>query len=216
MSKFGFIAIAGKPNAGKSTLINQIVGEKVAIVSWRPQTTRDKITGVVNGDGYQMVFIDTPGLHHSQNKLGDFMMKSVDAALKDVDVILYVVNGKKGYDFNDKQFLDTYTSGKIPIVVAVNKLDAFSKEELFPQLQQLASYDKIKAVVPISAKLGDGVKELLSELESLLPEGEPMFPADVYTDKTMRFMASEIIREKGVKAFGKGNSLRHRRNDKQV
>lgn len=109
--KVGFITIAGKPNAGKSTLLNAMVGEKVAIVSWRPQTTRNKITGIVNGDDYQLVFTDTPGLHNSRNKLGDYMMKSVSTALEGVDAILYVVNGDKGFDDFDKKFLDEHLDG---------------------------------------------------------------------------------------------------------
>lgn len=112
--KVGFITIAGKPNAGKSTLLNAMVGEKVAIVSWRPQTTRNKITGIVNGDDYQLVFTDTPGLHNSRNKLGDYMMKSVSTALEGVDAILYVVNGDKGFDDFDKKFWMSTLTAKRP------------------------------------------------------------------------------------------------------
>ena len=196
--KVGFITIAGKPNAGKSTLLNAMVGEKVAIVSWRPQTTRNKITGIVNGDDYQLVFTDTPGLHNSRNKLGDYMMKSVSTALEGVDAILYVVNGDKGFDDFDKKFLDEHLDGKTPVVVALNKTDVVTKEKIFKQLEGLQQYDKIKAVVPVSAKKGENVDEMIRQLVALMPEGEKMYDDDVFTDKTMRFMASEIIREKAL------------------
>ncbi len=199
----GFVTIAGKPNAGKSTLINSLVGEKVAIVSWRPQTTRDKITGVVNGDDYQVVFVDTPGLHNSQNKLGEFMMKNVDSALKDIDAILYVVNAEKGFDSFDQKFLDEHIDKKIPIVVALNKIDKATRESIFEQLGKLSKYPRLKAVVPICALRNEGVEEILSQLVKIMPEGEPAFPEDIYTDKSMRFMAAEIIREKALKLLDK-------------
>lgn len=201
--KVGFITIAGKPNAGKSTLLNAMVGEKVAIVSWRPQTTRNKITGIVNGDDYQLVFTDTPGLHNSRNKLGDYMMKSVSTALEGVDAILYVVNGDKGFDDFDKKFLDEHLDGKMPVVIALNKTDVVTKEKIFKQLEGLQQYDKIKAVVPVSAKKGENVNEVIKQLVALMPEGEKMYDDDVFTDKTMRFMASEIIREKALKLLEK-------------
>lgn len=200
--KVGFITIAGKPNAGKSTLLNQIVGEKVAIVSYRPQTTRDKITGVANGDGYQLIFTDTPGLHNSQNKLGDYMMKSANSALEGVDAVLYVVNGEKGFDNFDKKFIEEHL-GKTPLVVALNKIDAVTKEKVFEQLAELSAFDTIASVVPVSAKKGKNVDGLVAELVKLMPEGEQMYPDDVFTDKTMRFMASEIIREKALTILDK-------------
>lgn len=201
--KTGFITIAGKPNAGKSTLLNQMVGEKVAIVSWRPQTTRDTITGVLNGDGYQLIFTDTPGLHNSQNKLGEYMMKSANSALKDIDAVVYVVNGEKGFDTFDKQFLDEHLGGSVPIIVVLNKIDIIGRESVFEQLKKLADYDKIKAVIPVSAKKGENVQQVVDELVKLMPEGEALYDEDVFTDKTMRYMASEIIREKALKLLDK-------------
>ena len=181
MSKFGFVCIAGLPNAGKSTLINALVGEKVAIVSWRPQTTRNKILGVTGGDGWQAAFIDTPGIHDARNKLGEYMMKSVAGALKDVDCVLYVVDASRGLRKEDAKFLET-NSGKYPVVVAVNKQDAVTQTTLFETLSALTAYPEIKAVVPMSAKRGDNLDDLRKELVALLPEGEPMFPEDMYTD----------------------------------
>ena len=201
--KVGFITIAGKPNAGKGTLLNRMVGEKVAIVSWRPQTTRNKITGVVNGDGYQLVFSDTPGLHNSRNKLGDYMMKSVSSALEGIDAILYVVNGEKGFDEFDAKFLTERLNGRIPVVVALNKTDIIGREKTFAELEKLSAFHKIKAVVPVSAKKGENVDRLVGELVKLMPEGEKVYDDDVFTDKTMRFMASEIIREKALKLLEK-------------
>lgn len=197
--KVGFITIAGKPNAGKSTLLNDIVGEKVAIVSWRPQTTRNKITGVANGDGYQLIFADTPGLHNARNKLGTYMMKSADMAMEGVDAVLYVVNGEKGFDTFDKQFLEEHLSKNIPVVVALNKTDIIDRDKVFRQLNDLAGYDKISAVVPLSAKSGENVDGLIKELVKLMPEGDKLYDEDVFTDKSMRFLASEIIREKALK-----------------
>lgn len=202
-SKVGFITIAGKPNAGKSTLLNYMVGEKVAIVSWRPQTTRDKITGIVNGSGYQLIFIDTPGLHNSANKLGEYMMKNANTALQDVDAILYVINGEKGFDNFDKGFLEQHLRGETPVVVALNKTDIVSRESIFEQLKGLSEYDKIKAVIPVSAKKGENVEKIVDELVKLMPEGEKHYSDDVFTDKTMRYMASEIIREKTLKLLDK-------------
>lgn len=194
--KFGFICIAGLANAGKSTLINTLVGEKVAIVSWRPQTTRNKLYGIVNGDGWQMAFIDTPGIHESKNKLGEFMMQSVQSGLKDVDGILYVIDAAKGLRKEDYEFFETHA--RVPIVAALNKTDSVTRETVLFSLEKLNKINGIRAVVPISAKKGDNLDPLKEELIRLLPEGEAMFPEDMYTDSSMRFMAAEIVREKAL------------------
>lgn len=195
--KSGFICIAGMPNAGKSTLINALVGEKVAIVSWRPQTTRNKILGVVNTEDAQIVFIDTPGIHRARNKLGEYMMQSVASGLKDVDGVLYVVDAAKGIRKEDEEFLSLRPSS-LPVVVALNKEDAVTRDTLFAVLEKLNSYKDIRAVVPVSAKKAENLAPLTEEIEKFLPEGEAMYPDDMYTDRTMRFMAAEIIREKAL------------------
>lgn len=191
----GFICIAGMPNAGKSTLINALVGEKVAIVSWRPQTTRNKILGVVNTDDAQIVFIDTPGIHQAKNKLGKYMMQSVASGMKDVDGVIYVLDAAKGVREEDETFL-TERAESVPVIVALNKQDAVTRDTLFAVLDKLNAFRAVKAVVPVSAKKGENLEPLLAEAEKLLPEGEKMYPDDMYTDRTMRFMAAEIIREK--------------------
>jgi len=195
--KSGFICIAGLANAGKSTLTNTLVGEKVSIVSWRPQTTRNKLIGIVNGEDYQMVLVDTPGIHKARNRLGEYMMQAVASGLKDVDGVVYVIDASRGLMKEDYGFLEK-NAEKAPIIVALNKQDAVTRETLFQCLEKLNGIKGIKSVVPISAKRGDNVDELKSELLELLPLGCPMYPQDEYTEQSMRFMATEIIREKAL------------------
>lgn len=195
--KCGFICIAGLANAGKSTLTNALVGEKVSIVSWRPQTTRNKLLGIINGEGFQLILIDTPGIHEARNKLGQYMMKSVQSGLKGVDGVLYVIDAAKGMSKEDYAFLEA-NAPKNPTVVALNKQDAVTRETLFAVLDKLNGVKGLKAVIPISAKKGENLEPLRKELLELLPEGAPMYPEDEYTDSSMRFMATEIIREKAL------------------
>ena len=195
--KSGFICVAGLANAGKSTLTNALVGEKVSIVSWRPQTTRNKLLGIVNTDDYQMVLIDTPGIHKVRNHLGEYMMQAVEKGLKDVDGVVYVIDGAKGLQKDDYEFLQK-NADKVPIVVALNKEDAITQETLFDSLAKLNGIEGLKAIVPISAKKQDNLEPLMKELVELLPLGFPMYPTDMFTDSTMRFQATEIIREKAL------------------
>ena len=195
--KCGFICVAGLANAGKSTLVNALVGEKVSIVSWRPQTTRNKLLGIINTDDYQMILIDTPGIHEAKNKLGQYMMKSVQSGLKDVDGVVYVIDAAKGLRAEDYKFLQS-VAGKTPTVVALNKQDSVTRETLFAVLEKLNSIEGLRAVVPISAKKEENLEPLKDELVGLLPEGVPLYPEDEYTVSSMRFMATEIIREKAL------------------
>lgn len=198
----GFAAILGRPNAGKSTLINAVVGEKVAIVSWKPQTTRNKISGILNGRNLQIVFVDTPGIHAPRNKLGNFMMRSVKAAEDGVDAVVYVIDAEKGIDEADMARIKDI-SARVPTVAAVNKVDGVTREAVAAILSELNSVKDLKAVVPISALKGKNVSVLISEVEKLMPAGAKYYPDDVYTDRNMRFMASEIIREKALRLLDK-------------
>ncbi len=193
----GFICIAGLANAGKSTLTNALVGEKVSIVSWRPQTTRNKLLGILNGDDYQLILIDTPGIHEAKNRLGEYMMRSVKSGMKDVDGVLYVIDAAKGMSKQDYEFLENSVA-KVPTIVALNKQDAVTRETLFATLEKLNGIKGIAAVVPISAKKEENIAPLLEEILKALPIGAPLYPTDEYTVSSSRFMASEIIREKAL------------------
>lgn len=196
------MAIAGKPNSGKSTLLNAAVGEKVAIVSPKPQTTRDGIRGVAEGEGYQIVFTDTPGLFDPRDKLGGFMAESSEKAIREADAVLYVVDGVRGLDSFDENFLRNRLRRKTPVAVALNKTDVMDRERVFEQLKLISECGDFPAVVPVSAKRKRNVDVLLSELAALLPEGERIFDGDVYTDRPLRFLASETIREKAIGYLG--------------
>ncbi len=196
--KIGFFAILGKPNAGKSTLLNRLVGEKVSIVSWRPQTTRNKINGIANGDDYQIVFVDTPGIQHGKDKLSEYMSESVSSATKGADGILYVIDGSLRPEEDERKRIASLSRTTSTMIVVVNKMD-YAKRERFVEV--LASLNDIPDViiVPLSAETGDNVDELLKVLKEHLEEGEAYFPTDQATDSTLRFMASEIVREKALK-----------------
>lgn len=199
VTRTGFAAILGRPNAGKSTLINALVGEKVAIVSWKPQTTRNKILGILNRERLQIIFVDTPGIHKPRNKLGDYMMRAVRSATEGVDAVIYVVDGEKGMDENDLSRIKALSEGKTPAIVAVNKIDHITKEKVAETLAALNGFKGLKAVVPVSALKGRNVDVLEKETALLMPEGIKLYPEDEYTDRNMRFMASEIIREKALR-----------------
>ena len=201
--KSGFVTIMGRPNAGKSTLINTIVGEKVAIVSWKPQTTRNRILGIYNEKSCQIVFIDTPGLHKPRNVLGEYMMKSASVAADGADCILYVVDSEKGYDSTDKENILRYLNNGDKVVVAVNKTDHVTKEKVFEILTELGKLKKIEAIVPVSALRKKNIEPLISEIKKLLTDNVKYYDDDKYTDRNMRFMASEIIREKALRLLDK-------------
>ncbi|NCA92664.1 GTPase Era [bacterium] len=201
--KSGFVAITGKPNAGKSTLVNTIVGEKVAIVSWKPQTTRDKIMGVYNEKNYQIIFLDTPGIHTPKNNLGVYMMKNVSSALDGVDCVVYVVDCEKGYDDKDKINIVSYLNAGHNVIVAVNKVDHVTKEKVFEILSELNKLQNVKAIVPVSALRGRNIEPLKAEIKKLLKDNIKYFAEDQYTDKNMRFMTAEIIREKALRLLDK-------------
>ena len=192
----GFVAIIGRPNVGKSSIMNKLVGEKVAIVSNKPQTTRTKIMGVVNGEDWQIVFLDTPGLHKPRTKLGEYMMKQASDARDGVDAVLCVVDGQH-IGAGDRAVMEDIARMKCPKFLAVNKVDVTTPEGLMPQLQQLATigFDEI---VTVSALRGDNMDKLKDLLSGAMPEGPKYFPDDMITDQPERLICAEIIREKAL------------------
>lgn len=196
MTKTAFIMIAGKPNVGKSTLLNTLLGEKVAIVSRKPQTTRNRITGVLTKGENQYVFTDTPGLHKPKTLLGEYMMKSVGNAADSSDIILFVVEAGTELNPNEKAALDKYQASGIDVILVINKIDGANKAKLAEQIMELSSQYSFHAVVPVSALNGDGVQYILDELDPLLTESIHFFPEDYLTDQPERKIFAEIIREK--------------------
>jgi len=192
------VAIIGRPNAGKSTLINRLVGQKVAIVTSKPQTTRNRIQGIVNRPDAQIVFIDTPGLHEGQTGLNRQMMREVAAALEGIDVLLLVVDAERTLPRADELLVEKSKRFENRTILALNKIDRVPKPKLLPLLKVFGSTLPVAALVPISALKGDGVEQLLSEIVERLPEGQPYFPEDQLTDQPERFLAAEIIREKAT------------------
>jgi GTP-binding protein Era len=194
--KAGLVALAGRPNAGKSTLLNRFVGEKVAIVSDKPQTTRHRIVGVKNLPDGQIVFVDTPGIHRPKHRLNRRMVDTAVAALRDVDVIVLVVDVTEPSGAGDRFVLDLVQKSTVPAVLALNKVDAIHKPLLLPLIESYARALPFRAIVPISALTGDGVDALEQEIVAALPEGDPLYPQDYLTDQTQRTLAAELIREK--------------------
>ncbi len=199
--KSGFIAVVGRANAGKSTLINVLVGEKVAIVSPKPQTTRDRILGVLTTDDYQIAFIDTPGIYKADNLLNSVMQKTVSDSIVDVDALLFVMDAHEGISDNDRQLLKKYLNLGIPTVLALTKTDIMPESLLISELKEL-SEEKVD-IVPVSARKNKNVKELLKVLLSVLPDGEKLFNEDIVSDRSEKFMVSEIMREKILLKFDK-------------
>lgn len=197
--KSGFVAIIGRPNSGKSTLLNRFIGEKISIVSQRPQTTRDRITGVLTSQDYQIAFVDTPGIHTPKNSLGGYMMKSVRRAREGVDVVLYVCDAGRYLQEKDIEMLDKLIADGNNVIIAVNKVDEVTDEKIAEIFVKLKELNGAKAIVPISALKGKNTVVLLDEILKLVPEGEMLFPEDMYTDKTERFLVGEFIREKALR-----------------
>ena len=192
----GFVAILGRPNVGKSSIMNRIVGEKVAIVSNHPQTTRNKLLGVATGPDWQLVFVDTPGLHKPRTKLGEYMMKSASDAREGVDVVLAVVDGQR-IGGGDKAVLSDIQSMNCPRFLAVNKIDIVPPEKLMPQLAELNEFH-FDQIFSVSARTGENIDLLTQKLIEAMPEGPKYFPDDMITDQPERVMCAEIIREKAL------------------
>ena len=196
MKRTGFIAIVGRPNVGKSTLLNSIVGEKVAIVSKKPQTTRNRITGILTEGERQFVFLDTPGMHKPRTKLGDFMVKTTSETIGGVDGAILVVEAREAVGDIEAKLLERLKSDAIPTILVINKIDAVQPSNVAKTIASYAEAFDFLAVVPISAKNGKGIKEVLDECDKMLYEGDWMFSEDIATDQPERQIAAEIIREK--------------------
>lgn len=194
----GFVSIIGRPNVGKSTLLNQIMGEKLVIISNKPQTTRNTIRLIYTQSDFQMVFIDTPGIHKPKNKLGEYMVESAKQTLNEVDIILFLVDESMYIGPGDQYILDALKDIKTPVILVINKMDLLTKEVL---LEKIALYQNIKVVediVPISAKNSDNMQELLKTITSKLPEGPQYFPDDMVIDQPERMIVAELVREKAL------------------
>lgn len=201
--KSGFVAVIGKANAGKSTLVNVLVGEKVAIVSPKPQTTRDRILGVLNEENAQIAFVDTPGIYKSKTALSDMMMRTAEQSAKDVELILYVHDGHKGVSESDISLMKHYLSFGIPMMIAYTKTDIMPEERIPEDVKKLYDEGIDCDILPVSARRGKNIAKLKAAIAEKLPEGEKLFPDDVLSDKSEKFMISEIMREKILLKYDK-------------
>lgn len=199
-----FAAIVGRPNVGKSSLLNAMLGQKIAIVSSKPQTTRTRIMGVLTRDADQLVFLDTPGLHKPRSRLGDYMVKSVTESVSGVDIGLLVVEAGKPVAAADQDLISKFRALNIPALLAINKIDTLSdKSVLMGQIADYSALFPFTAVVPVSAQTGDGVRELVAELQKLCQPGGHFFASDALTDQPERVLAAEMIREKLLRLLDK-------------
>ena len=201
--KSGYIAVIGRANAGKSTLINVMVGEKVSIVSPKPQTTRDRILGVLTEDDYQIVFVDTPGIYKARNALTDMMMRTTETSARSVDYILYVVDGHDGITEEDFTLMKKYKALNIPMAVAYTKIDIMPKENIPLDMAKFADSGLDVDVFPVSARKGKNIQALKTFLVEQMPTGDKVFEEDIVSDKSEKFMIAEIMREKILLKFDK-------------
>ena len=195
----GFVSILGRPNAGKSTLLNALIGEKIAIVSNKPQTTRNRIQGIVNRPDAQIILIDTPGVHRPDSALGRQMMEEVAQALEGVDVLVLMLDASEDAGRAAEHAFQRARNFRGPKILLLNKVDRIAKPKLLPMIEKCSRLDKFAEIIPISAKTGSGCARLVDVIEKLLPEGQPLFPQDQVTDQPERFLAAEIVREKVIK-----------------
>lgn len=201
MFKSGFVTIVGRPNVGKSTLLNQIMGEKLSIVSNKPQTTRNNIQTILTGENHQLVFVDTPGIHKPKHKLGEYMVNSAKDSIKEVDLVLFLINPEEEIGRGDRFIIETLKNQKAPIFLVVNKIDEFTQERLVNTLQIYSKELEFKEIIPISALKNKNVDKLLELMIDAMPEGPKYYPDDMITDVQERFVISEIIREKALRTL---------------
>ena len=198
--KSGYVSVIGRPNVGKSTLLNAIIGEKISAISSKPQTTRQNITFIHTDDEAQIIFLDTPGIQKPKNKLGEFMLTESKEGIEDSDVITYIVDTSKRIGKAERSIIDLLKEykGKLPIILLINKVDTIKKEELLEIISMYAEEDIFDDIIPISAMKNDGVDIYLESLKKYLKPGPMYYPEDMITDKNERFIVAEIIREKGL------------------
>ncbi|MGL4873135.1 MAG: GTPase Era [Clostridium sp.] len=201
MFKSGFVSIVGRPNVGKSTLMNYIMGEKLSIVSNKPQTTRNNIQTIKTTDDYQMVFVDTPGIHKPKHKLGEYMVNSAKDSTKDVDLILFVTNPDGELGKGDNFILENLQGKKCPVFLVLNKIDEFTQDKVAETLIKYSEAFPFAEIIPISAAKGKNVDKLLNLMAEKLPEGPKYYPEDMITDVQERFVVSEIVREKALRCL---------------
>lgn len=194
--KSGFVSIIGRPNVGKSTFMNQVIGQKIAIMSDKPQTTRNKIQGVYTTEHAQLVFIDTPGIHKPLSKLGDYMIRIAESTLNEVDVVLFLVDAFAGIGGGDRYIIEQLKKIKTPVFLVINKIDLVHPEALLPLIDQYNALFSFQEVVPISALNGNNISHLLNLLIQYMPEGPQYYPDDQITDHPEQFVVAELIREK--------------------
>ncbi len=194
----GFVSLIGRPNVGKSTLMNYLIGEKIAIISNKPQTTRNKIQSILTTDNFQVVFIDTPGIHTPKSKLGNFMVKSAETTLNEVDIVLYLIEPFEKIKESDLKILERLKNVKSNVFLIINKVDTVEKEEILKVIDAYRSQYDFKEIIPISAMKGINTDELLDSIEKYLPQGPQYFPNDMITDQPERQIVAEIIREKAL------------------
>lgn len=194
--KSGFIAVIGRPNVGKSTLINSLIGQKIAIMSDKPQTTRNKILCVLTKEDAQLVFIDTPGIHKPKHKLGEYMVQAAENTLKEVDVVLFVVDASEDLGAGELYILERLKATNKPVLLVVNKVDKISQQQLLPIISRYADRQEFAAALPISAKENTNLDLLVDEIKKHLEEGPQYYPEDMVTDQPERLVAAELIREK--------------------
>lgn len=201
MFKSGFVTIVGRPNVGKSTLLNYIMGEKLSIVSNKPQTTRNNIQTILTGDDYQMIFVDTPGIHKPKHKLGEYMVNSAKESIKDVDLVLFLTNPDMEIGKGDKFILESLRDKKCPVFLVLNKTDESTQDRVAKSLEMYAKEFNFSEIIPISAIKGKNVDKLVELMKNAMPEGPKYYPDDMITDVQEKFVVSEIIREKALRTL---------------
>lgn len=201
MNKFksGFVTIIGRPNVGKSTLMNHLIGEKISIISNKPQTTRNTIQTILTRENYQVIFLDTPGIHKPKHKLGEYMVRMANKTLNEVDLILFLINPDEAIGAGDKYIIEHLKTVKTPVILIINKVDIFKNENIAKTIENYSREFSFKEVIPISALTGKNIDKLEEIIVDNLPEGPQYFPSDMITDQPEKFIVSEIIREKILK-----------------